>query len=80
MFIVGLAQGLLITASQNVLQGRADQRLKAPLSSIFWAGFFCCQGIGASVLSMFADAWNVRSVFVVVSLTLSAVAFIGRRQ
>jgi MFS family permease len=80
MFIVGLAQGLLITASQNVLQGRADQRLKAPLSSIFWAGFFCFQGIGASVLSMFAEAWDLRSVFVVVALTLLAVAFIGRRQ
>ena len=74
MFVVGLGQGLLVTATQNVLQGRAQQSLRAPLASVFWAGVFCCQGIGAAVLSTTAEQWDVRSVFAAVALVLLVVA------
>lgn len=80
MFVVGLGQGLLITSSQNLLQSRAPVYLRAPLSSVFWAGFFCCQGIGASVLSTTAELWDIRTIFVLTALALLAVAFSNRQE
>jgi MFS family permease len=78
IFVVGFGQGLVITASQNVLQARAAPPLKAPIASVYWAGFFCCQGIGASLVAAIADACGLRLTFLAAAACLSAVPLVSR--